>query len=154
MIAQVELAVIAASVALDGEWTEHRDVIWFVDNSAAVVSVVSGKSKCESMDVAVENTHLMLMRVKIQVWFERVESRAKWSDGTSRTPLASPKGSHVGKFCARLGLGPSMPATRRSFVPPFTKQHAATVDTLEAQPQDWRSPLVRAAQRETLQHLS
>ena len=32
-------------------WMQHRDVIWFVHNSAALASIVRGKSKCESLDV-------------------------------------------------------------------------------------------------------
>ena len=79
------------------------------------------------MDVAAENTHLMLMRVKIQVWFERVESQANCS--TSRTPLASPTGSHVGKFCARLGLGPNKPAAPRLEVSPCASGTAGDPST-------------------------
>ena len=83
MSAQVELAAITTGVALGRALLQHRDVIWFVDNSVVLASVVHSQSSCESTDIATGNTQLMLMRDEIRVWFEYVESKADWSDGTS-----------------------------------------------------------------------
>ena len=68
-------------MALRRAWKQHRDVTWLVDNSAVLASVVRGKSKCESMDVVAENTQLVLMRDRVRVCIEYVESIANWSDG-------------------------------------------------------------------------
>ena len=66
-LAQVELAAITTGVALGRAWMQHRDAIWFVDSSAALASVVRTESKCESVDVATRNTHLILMRDGVRV---------------------------------------------------------------------------------------
>ena len=80
------------------------------------------KSKCESRDVAAENTQLMLMRDRVRVWFNCVTSKANWSDGTSREAAwDSFRLSHVffisGSFYAPLGLGASRTAPHLNFVP-------------------------------------
>ena len=83
-IAQFELAAITTGVALRRALLHHCDVVWLVDNSAALASVVRGKSNCESMYFAAVNTQLTPMRDEVRVWFEHVESKANWTDGTSR----------------------------------------------------------------------
>ena len=99
---------------------EHRDVIVFVDNSAALASVVRGESKCESTDVAAGTTHSCSCVAKSEFGLNTTSPGRTGAtappESLHGTPFASPTVSHSGKFCARLGLGASNTAPHRSFV--------------------------------------
>ena len=118
LVVQVGPAAITTGVALGRAWMPHRDVIWFLDSGAARASVVRGKSKCESMDVAAGNTQLILVSDRVRVWFEYFESKATaLSEKPHVTPFECRMVFHIGKFRARRGLGANRTVPHLNFIP-------------------------------------
>ena len=60
-------------------------VIWFVDNTAALHSVIKGASSEPVMEDMVARFWLMAHALQAKVWVEYVDSGANWSDGISRS---------------------------------------------------------------------
>ena len=61
-----------------------RDVVWFVDNTAALSGCVKGGSKEPTLAKLVALFWVLCYRLDCRVWLEFVESDANWSDGISR----------------------------------------------------------------------
>ena len=73
------LAVLALYPKLAG-----RRVLWFLDNTVSLYSVVKGSAKSPALDRAIAVTKFLQGVFHIQVWFEFVDSKGNWSDGISR----------------------------------------------------------------------
>ena len=68
----------------------EQDILWFVDNQAAMASLIKGSSsQCDICTVAAA-TSLWSARLDSRIWFEYVESEANISDGLSRLGLSDP----------------------------------------------------------------
>ena len=61
-----------------------RNVIWFVDNTNALFSVVKGNSGCAVLRKLVAQFWILSFRLGAMCWLEYVDSKANWSDGISR----------------------------------------------------------------------
>ena len=80
----VELAAPVSFVFHNPRILEGRDVVWFIDNSAALATLVKGGSSSADMDRGSAALHLALAQLQTRIWFEYVESKANWSDSASR----------------------------------------------------------------------
>jgi hypothetical protein len=86
-IAQLELlAVLVAMVEFAAVIRECRG-LWFVDNVAALMSLVKGCSGSASLDQMAKVIHMGNFALKAVPYFEYVESKANWSDEISRIGL-------------------------------------------------------------------
>ena len=65
------------------QWS-GRKVMWYIDNTSALYSVVKGSCKHPSVNRAIAITHLIMLHFDIAIWWEFVDSKANWSDGISR----------------------------------------------------------------------
>ena len=63
------------------------DVLWFVDNEAAVASLIKGGSSQADVHTLVQLAHYLLQTFRIRVWFEWIDSHSNPSDGLSRAGL-------------------------------------------------------------------
>ena len=63
------------------------DVIWWVDNEAAVASLVRGSSSQDDVHEVVQATNLVLHELSSRVWWEWIDSSSNPSDGLSRSGL-------------------------------------------------------------------
>ena len=63
------------------------DVLWFVDNEAAVASLIRGGSSQADVHTMVQLAHYLLQHFWIRVWFEWIDSHSNPSDGLSRAGL-------------------------------------------------------------------
>ena len=64
-------------------WTGRR-IVWYIDNTSALYSVVKGSSKQPAVGRTVAVTHFLMFKFNISIWWEFVDSMANWSDGVSR----------------------------------------------------------------------
>jgi len=86
-IAQLELmAVLVVMVELASEVRDSRG-LWFIDNSAALMALVHGKSGSHSLDKMAKFVHLANFALRTNPYYEYVESKANWSDEISRQGL-------------------------------------------------------------------
>ena len=69
---------------LCGEALRDRDVIWFIDNEAAVSSMIRGTSRAEDVGHIAGAAQMMLLTLGARVWFEWVDSASNPADGMSR----------------------------------------------------------------------
>ena len=100
-----------------------RDVIWFIDNVAALAAHVKGGSDAQDLDRAACVASLAMARLGTRVWFEYVESHSNWADGISRKLSAD-------EFCAKYSF-----ALQQTVVPswPWTVPVGEIVERLCAE---------------------
>ena len=89
-ILAVEAFAAAAAPWILPEQFRDRDSIWFVDNAAAVSTLIRGAAKPEDIDniaaaVTFQNAHL-----NHGVWFEWIDSDSNPADGLSRLGIQDP----------------------------------------------------------------
>eukprot|EP00971_Amphidinium_carterae_P075949 1500564-Amphidinium_carterae.1 len=73
-------------IALLHEAAQFRGsrVVFFVDNSVALQSLVKGASNNVHLDRSVSVAHFLLAQLQVECWFEYIPSKSNWSDGLSR----------------------------------------------------------------------
>ena len=62
----------------------RRSVVWYIDNTSAMASFLKGASKNAHLERIVAITWITAYYLKIDIWFEWVDSESNWSDGISR----------------------------------------------------------------------
>ena len=65
----------------------NLDVLWFVDNEAAVASLIKGESSQADVHTMVQPAHYLLQHFRVRVWFEWIDGQSNPSDGLSRAGL-------------------------------------------------------------------
>ena len=63
-------------------------MIWFVDNEAAVSTLIRGAAKPEDLDRVAACASVSLLQLSCRVWWEWIDSKSNPSDGLSRKGLA------------------------------------------------------------------
>ena len=89
-IALVEQAAIVMGLIAAPEMFIGRDVYWFEDNASVLAGVVKGSSREAELDNGLASIHTILASLQTRVWFEWVESKSNWADGSSRLLEADP----------------------------------------------------------------
>ena len=64
--------------------------VWFVDNIAALMALVKGRSNKDLLDQMALQIHAALYALECWIYFEWIASEANWSDGVSRVGLDDP----------------------------------------------------------------
>ena len=83
-IAQLELYMVLAGLARWAEEFREKRGIWFIDNIAALMALVRGRSRSQSLDNLARAIHAAMFALKAWIYFEWVPSDSNWSDGISR----------------------------------------------------------------------
>ena len=68
--------------------------VWFIDNVAALMTLVKGSSGSRSLNQIAKITHLACFAVRSVPYFEYVESKANWAGGLSRVGAQGNWASH------------------------------------------------------------
>ena len=68
----------------EGEALARREVVWFVDNTAALSGVVKGSSSHRVLERLIGAFWILAYRSQVTVWIEYGTSGDNWSDGISR----------------------------------------------------------------------
>eukprot|EP00435_Cladocopium_sp_Y103_P006376 s317_g2.t1 len=66
------------------------DVLWFVDNEAAVASLIRAASRQSDVHAICQFAHLLAFKLQSRIWFEWIDSASNPSDGLSRLGLCDP----------------------------------------------------------------
>ena len=69
---------------------EGQDAIWFVDNEAAVSSLIRAGSSQSDVHMICQYAHLTLFKLNARIWYEWVDSGSNPTDGLSRLGLHDP----------------------------------------------------------------
>ena len=83
-IALCEGAMVPIALYTEASKLKHCDVLWFVDNTSALHSMIKGSARSEWLDRSVALFHFLAFHHDVHVWFEFVDSESNWSDGISR----------------------------------------------------------------------
>ena len=84
IIAQLELAMVLVALLGQPDFFRGRRGIWFIDNVAALMALVRGRSDAEDLDRMAVLIHGLMYGLQCMIYFEWVESKANWADGISR----------------------------------------------------------------------
>ena len=93
------LAVLVA-IALCPSTLAGHDLLWFVDNEAAVAALVRSGTSQEDVHLLSQAVHFNLHLLNCRVWIEWVDSESNVSDGLSRLGSADPW-TQSQKWCVR-----------------------------------------------------
>ena len=66
------------------------DVMWFIDNEAAMSSLIRGGAKPEDVGRIAAAAHILMLELHCRIWFEWIDSESNPSDGLSRLGLEDP----------------------------------------------------------------
>ena len=77
-IAQLEMLMVLAAL------TVFHGQLWMIDNVAALMALIRGKSDTVDLDHLGMLTHAALFGLQVQTYFDWVQSHSNWSDGISR----------------------------------------------------------------------
>ena len=67
-----------------------HDVLWFIDNEAAMSSLIRGGARPEDVGRIAAAAHILMMELDCRAWFEWIDSNSNPSDGLSRLGLQDP----------------------------------------------------------------
>ncbi len=71
----------------DGAFLRGRTGIWLIDNTAALIALISGRSNSDDLDTLVAHIQSALLSLECVMYFEWVQSDSNWADGISRRGL-------------------------------------------------------------------
>ena len=83
-IARCECAVLPAAIHASWDLFRGRDVIWMVDNTVALSSIVKGCSSDQYLEAIVAHFWISSWRLDARIWVEYIDSKSNWADGISR----------------------------------------------------------------------
>ncbi len=83
-IAQLELYMVYLVLIWDGAYLRGRTGIWLIDNTAALIALISGRSNSDDLDTLAAHIQSALFSLECVMYFEWVQSDSNWADGISR----------------------------------------------------------------------
>ena len=89
-ILAVEAFAAAAAPWISPEIFSDRDSVWFVDNAAAVSTLIRGAAKPEDIDRIATTVAFQNASLRHRPWFEWIDSDSNPSDGLSRLGVEDP----------------------------------------------------------------
>ena len=95
------------------EEVRGRDVIFFVDNEAAVAACIRGASRCDDVGLIVQATQWEALKLGCRLWFEWIDSKSNPSDGLSRDGLAD-EWTIAQQWQLEMGFVPEMIASKHA----------------------------------------
>ena len=78
--------ILIAVLKLPDEMRGKRG-IWFIDNTAALMALIRGRSNSADLDRLAGSIQAALFAIQIWMYFEWVKSKSNWADGISREAL-------------------------------------------------------------------
>ena len=103
-ISQCEAAAALTFVLSEWQHLAGREVLLFVDNTAALHALVKGVSGNTSLARTVQLLHLLSYQLHVIFWFEYVPSSQNWADGISRVGCEDPWACKRGFETRRLEM--------------------------------------------------
>ena len=89
-IAQLELAMILYGLVAQPAEFRGRRGVWFVDNTAALMALIRGRSSSGDLSRLSQLIHLCLFALDCSLYWEWIPSKSNWADDISRLGWADP----------------------------------------------------------------
>ena len=89
-IAQLELSMVLYALVERPDLFRNRHGLWFLDNVAAVMTLVRGRSSNADLAKLGHLIHLALFALRAQGYWEYVQSKSNWADDISRLGVNDP----------------------------------------------------------------
>ena len=89
-IAQLELLMVFQSLLTFPSAFRGTTGVYFIDNIAALMALVKGRSDSPELDALAQSIHMLLFCLHCSLWFEWIPSKSNWSDAISRQGLNDP----------------------------------------------------------------
>ena len=89
-IAQLELSMVLYALVERPDLFRNRHGLWFLDNVAAVMTLVRGRSSNADLAKLGHLIHLALFALRAQGYWEYVQSKSNWADDISRLGINDP----------------------------------------------------------------
>ena len=83
-IAQLELSVVLFALVARPARFRMRRGIWYIDNTAALMALIRGRSDNSDLSRLAQLIHLCLFVFQTWIYWEWVPSKSNWSDAISR----------------------------------------------------------------------
>ena len=90
-----KIAQLESLMVLYGLWTRphafrHRRGTWFIDNTAALMALIRGRSRNADLEHLATLIHMTLFALDAWFWFEWIPSMSNWADSISRLGASDP----------------------------------------------------------------
>ncbi|CAE7745577.1 clpC [Symbiodinium sp. CCMP2592] len=89
-IAQLELAMVLYALAVRAPSFRGRRGYWYIDNVAALMSLIRGRSSSPDLECLAQLIHIAMFALRTSFFFEYIPSKTNWADAVSRVGFADP----------------------------------------------------------------
>jgi hypothetical protein len=83
-IAQLELAMVLYALCARPAQFRNRRGVWYIDNVAALMCLIRGRSDAPDLEDMSNRIHVMLYGLRAWFFWEWIPSKSNWSDAISR----------------------------------------------------------------------
>ena len=83
-IAQLELMMVLYALVTRASSFRNRRGVWMVDNIAALMTLIKGRSESEDLERMAHMVHTILYALRCWMWWEYIPSKSNWADAISR----------------------------------------------------------------------
>ena len=105
-IAQLELIMVLYGLIMRPDSFRNRRGIWFIDNTAALMSLIRGRSDSPDLEHMSRMIHVALYALNCWVFWEWIPSKSNWADAISRLGAQDPWLQHSSlSFCGLFPFG-------------------------------------------------
>ena len=89
-IAQLELIMVLYGLTMRPEKFRNRRGLWFIDNTAALMSLIRGRSDSPDLEHMSRMIHVALYALNCWIFWEWIPSKSNWADSISRLGFKDP----------------------------------------------------------------
>ena len=89
-IAQLEMMMVLYALVARPEAFRNRRGLWLIDNIAALMCLVRGRSESTDLERISSLIHLASFSLQTWLWWEYIQSKSNWADSISRLGLSDP----------------------------------------------------------------
>ena len=83
-IAQLEVMMVLYALVTRASSFRNRRGVWMVDNIAALMTLIKGRSESEDLERMAHMVHTILYALRCWMWWEYIPSKSNWADAISR----------------------------------------------------------------------
>ena len=89
-IAQLELSMVLYGLAARASCFRGRRGYWYIDNVAALMALIRGRSSSPDLERLAHLIHIALFTLNASIFWEYVPSKSNWADAVSRVGFRDP----------------------------------------------------------------
>lgn len=89
-IAQLELIQVLFALCTRASQFRGRRGYWYIDNIAALMSLIRGRSLTPDLERLSHLIHIILFALQVWIYWEWIPSKSNWSDAISRLGFKDP----------------------------------------------------------------